>query len=208
MILKASASMLDHQQSFHSPHGTCGSSLVDEYGLRVRLSGAGLLLLQSASESALEDMLKSEIALQLPAPGETCVRDDYALLWLTPAEWLLECPVNETDSLQSAFTRRLATSLAVVTDMSDAFACFEIRGARAVELVMSGCSLNLHTQAFPAGRVARTALAEVPIIIRKTGEPHSFRCLVDLSFASHIRDWLVETARGQKPSSNSLIMTR
>lgn len=187
--------MLEHQQPLDSPPEARGSHPTDEPGLRVKLSETGLVLLQSPSESTLQDALTSEIALRLPAPGETCVRGDYALLWLTPAEWLLECPVKDTDSLHSGFTRRLATSLAVVTDMSDAFTCFELSGARAADILMSGCSLDLRTDIFPAGRVARTPLAGIPAIIRKTGEPHGFRCLVDRSYARHIRDWLLMITR-------------
>lgn len=123
------------------------------------------------------------------------MRGEYALLWLTPAEWLLECPASQTDSLQGAIARRLATSLAVVTDMSDAFECFELSGTRAAEVLMSGCSLDLQADIFPAGRVARTALADIPAVIRGTGGPLSFRCLVDRSYARHIRDWLLTTTR-------------
>ncbi len=181
--------MLEHQQPLDSPLEAA------EPGLRLLLAEMGLLLLQSPSESALQDALTSEVALRLPAPGETSTRGDYALLWLTPAEWLLECPVKATDSLHSVLTRRLAGSLAVMTDMSDAFACFELRGARATDIMMSGCSLDLRSEIFPAGRVVRTSFAGIPAIIRKTGEPHGFRFLVDRSYASHIRDWLVTTTQ-------------
>lgn len=187
--------MLEHQQPLDSPRENRDGSLADEPGLRVQLAQAGLLLLQSPAVSALRDALTSEVALSLPEPGETCVRGVYALLWLTPAEWLLECPASQTDSLQSALTRRLATSLAVVTDMSDAFECFELRGTRAAEVLMSGCSLDLHADTFQAGRVARTAFADIPAIVRRTGEPLCFRCLVDRSYARHIRDWLSTTTR-------------
>lgn len=137
----------------------------------------------------------SEVNLGLPAPGETRAHGDYALLWLTPAEWLLECPVKDADALHDALTRRLAGSLTVVTDMSDAFACFDLSGTPTGDLLAGGCSLDLRADIFPAGRVARTSLAGVPAVIRKTGEPHGFRCLIDRSFARHMRDWLVMTTR-------------
>lgn len=189
--------MLEHRQPFDSLLEGHGTHLADEPGFRVTPSDPGFLLLQSVSESHLQEALQREIGLELPPPQAACVRDHYALLWLTPTEWLLELPPKETDSLHIALTRRLAASLAAVTDMSDAFACCEISGARAAGALMSGCSLDLHTHAFPAGRVARTALAEVPAIVWKTGEPHRFCCLVDRSFAAHLRDWLLDLSRGQ-----------
>jgi heterotetrameric sarcosine oxidase gamma subunit len=93
-----------------------------------------------------------------------------------------ELPTRETESLQRALTQRLTTSLAVVTDISDAL----ISGACAAEVLMSGCSLDLHSHAFTVGRIARTSFADIPTIIRKTEEPYDFRCLIDRSFAGHM----------------------
>ena len=190
--------MLEHRNPFDSLREGRGVYLADHPGLRATTSEAGFLLLQSTAESGLQDALSSEIGLVLPAPQQASVRDDYALLWLTPAEWLLELPAKETDSLQIALTRRLAGSLTTVTDMSDAFACCDVSGTRAAEALMTGCSLDLHAHAFPSGRVARTALADIPVIIRNAGEPHGFRCLIDRGFAGHFRDWLADVARNQR----------
>ena len=187
--------MLEHQLPLASPVEARSTPVGGEPGFRVTLSGEGLLLLQSRSPSTLEDALASEIRLRLPGPGEACVRGDYALLWLTPAEWLLECPVDETDSLRTKLIRQLTTPLTAVTDMSDAFACFEVGGARAADILMSGCSLDLRADAFPSGRVARTALADIPVILRKTRESQCFRCFVDRGYARHIRDWLAITTK-------------
>jgi sarcosine oxidase subunit gamma len=201
MIPKVSASMLEHRTPFDSLREGRGVYLADHPGLRATISEAGLLLLQSTPESSLQDALTSEIGLVLPAPRQASVRGDYALLWLTPAEWLLELPASETNPLQIALTRRLARSLTTVTDMSDAFACCEVSGTRAAEALMTGCSLDLHTHAFPSGRVARTALADIPIIIRNAGQPRGFRCLVDRGFAGHFRDWLADAARNQSAAA-------
>lgn len=185
--------MLEYRRPLDSPAQNGTGCLVDDRGLQVVAIDLGLLLLQSTSESTLHDALMAEIGLQLPMPQEACVSGEYALLWLTPAEWLLEHPASETESLQIALSGRFATSLATVTNMNGAYACYEISGTRAAEVLMSGCSVNLHTHAFPANRVARTALADVPAIIWNIGRPQRLRCLVDRSFAAHLRDWLVTT---------------
>jgi heterotetrameric sarcosine oxidase gamma subunit len=191
MIPKVSASMLEHQKPFDFLVG----SHADQPGLRVSVSSVGLLLMQSASDAALQEALMSEIELQLPPPQRAIIRGEYSLLWLTPSEWLLELPTGAIESLQSPLTRRLAMSLAVVTDVSDAFACYQINGVRATEFLASGCGLDFRTQSFSTGRVARTLLADVPAIIWKTGEPQRFRCLVDRSFAAHLQDWLTDVSR-------------
>lgn len=200
MILKASASMLDHQKPFDSLRDHRGGDLAIGAGVCVTILQAGFLLLQSASESTLQDALTGEIGLELPAPQRACFGGEYALLWLAPAEWLLELPAGQAKFLESALTRRLATSLAAVTDMTDAFAYCELSGARAPEVLMSGCSLNLRSHAFPAGHAARTALADMPVIIWNPGHPQRLRCLVDRSSAGHVRNWLTDAARGHRSS--------
>lgn len=193
--------MLERREPFDSLQESRGSDLVGETGLRVTHPDPGLILLQSPSESTLRAALTSQTGLPLPPAQEACIRGAYALLWLTPAQWLLELPANEIGSLQNALTKALATSLAAVTDMSDAFACCEISGTRAAEALMSGCNLDLRTHAFPAGRVVRTALADIPAIIWNPGNPDRFRCLCDRSFAGHLRDWLADLTLDQRSAS-------
>lgn len=187
--------MLEHQTPFDAVGESSDTASIEGLELRATDSGAGFLLLQSSAESGLPDALMSEIAMALPGPQATTVRGDYALLWMAPAEWLLKLPPGQTDSVQSALTRRLSATLVAVTDMSDAFACWKVSGPRAADALMSGCGLDLRAHAFPAGRVVRTALADIPAIIWRADEPPCLRCLVDRSFAMYFRDWLADMAR-------------
>lgn len=190
--------MLEHQNPFDVPSARGADLLAEEQDFRVSTSSTGFLLLQSSAETALREALTGEIGLDLPEAQHSCARGRYALLWLSPAEWLVELPAHESDSLHSAFVRRLAPSLAVVTDMSDAFACCEVSGARAAQALSSGCRLDLRTHAFPVGRTARTALAEVPAIIWHCRRPGHFRCMVERSFAAHVHAWLLDVAGGRR----------
>ncbi|MFZ0552880.1 MAG: sarcosine oxidase subunit gamma family protein [Steroidobacteraceae bacterium] len=185
--------MLEHHLPFDSVREGLGQSglAIEHVDLRVTpVRDRGLLLLQAASVHALQDALDETIDLTLPKVQNTSVRGDYALLWLAPAEWLLELQVNETGAVESELSRRLSSSLAVVTDISDALVSFELSGAGVPEILMTGCSLDLRSPAFPPGRVARTALADVPAILWNPGKPDRLRCLIDRGFASHFLLWL------------------
>lgn len=188
--------MLEYQQPFDSlPQGRDTTFVAMPNIQMTWLSGWGFLLLQSPSESALQDALMSRTELQLPAPQTASARGELALLWLAPAEWLLACPASEIESLQVALTRQLANSLAAVTDMSDAFAACEVSGMHAADVLMSGCTLDLHADVFPAGRCSRTGLTDIPAILWNPGrEPRGVRCIVDRSHARHLRDWLADAA--------------
>jgi sarcosine oxidase, subunit gamma len=171
-----------------------GDIAIERADLRVApIRDRGLLLLQTASMPALQEALRQALDLILPPAQNACVLGDYALLSLTPAEWLLELPADQTESAQTDLSQRVGSSLAVVTDLSDAFASFEVSGARAPEILMTGCSLDLTPRAFPCGRVARTALADVPAILWNPGNPDRVRCLIDRGFTEHFLIWLEGT---------------
>ncbi|MBW4052995.1 MAG: hypothetical protein HIU85_16330 [Proteobacteria bacterium] len=188
--------MLEHQQPFAPLIQGGDTTFVAMSDIQMTwLSGWGFLLLQSPSESALQDALMSHTGLRLPAPQTVSTRGDYALLWLTPKEWLLAAPASETESLQAALTRQMATCLAAVIDMSDALAVCELSGTRCADVLMSGCTLDLHADTFPSGRCSRTGLADIPAILwNPAREPRAVRCIVDRSHARHLRDWLADAA--------------
>jgi heterotetrameric sarcosine oxidase gamma subunit len=161
----------------------------------VPVTDSGLLLLQGESEdSLLDEVLLGQFGLRLPGRLGTSVRGDYALVWLAPKEWLLELPIADTPAVKVAVSSRLAPPPTVLTDISDSLAGFDVTGEHAWEVLMTGCSLDLRPHAFTAGRVARTAIADVPAIIFKRGTLPQFRCWVDRSFAAHFWNWLAENS--------------
>jgi sarcosine oxidase subunit gamma len=148
-----------------------------------------LSLLQCSSPPALQGALSRDSGLQLPAPQTAAFFEDNSLLWLTPSEWLLDSPADIADSTVAAIAPRLNVALAAITDVTDAFAYFELSGSCVTDILMTGCGLDLRPSAFPPGRLARTFLANVPTIVWNPGGSVQLRCLIDRTFASHFRDW-------------------
>lgn len=185
--------MLEHRTPFDSPEGRSGRNAlaIERAGIRITsVRDRGLLLLQSASAACMQEALMQAVGLTLPPIQTAAVLGQYALLWLTPAEWLLELPARETDPMDHSLTQRLSSSLSVVTDLSDALVSIDFGGAGAAALLMTGCSLDLRPHSFPSGRVARTALADVPAILWNRCNTDGLRCLVDRAFAPHLTRWL------------------
>jgi heterotetrameric sarcosine oxidase gamma subunit len=185
--------MLEHRtplDSVREDQGHSGTAIerLDLHVISIR--DKGLLLLQSASVAAFQEALSDVLGLTLPSPQEAAVLNGCALLWLTPAEWLLELPADKTDTVEIALSHRLGSSLAVVTELSDALVELEVSGSGAPETLMTGCSLDMRPFSFRAGRVVRTALAGVPAIVWNPGNPDRFRCLIDRGFAEHFLAWL------------------
>lgn len=189
--------MLEHRTPLDSVpvHAGQRSSIIECAGFRVTpIRDRGQLLLQSAAVPALREALAQELDLALPAAQTATLLGHYALLWLAPAEWLLELPAVEIDAVQGALTRRLSSALAAVTDFSDALMSIEISGERGAEILATGCSLDFGPHAFPSSRVARTALADIPAILWNPGGANRYRCLADRGFAAHLLAWLGEAS--------------
>ena len=184
--------MLEHRSALDQVAGAGGA--IAAPGLSVlAVADRGLLLLQAdPTEPALHEALGTQTGLALPQPQTTGFGSDRELLWVAPRQWLLQLPAFSAPVVQAALSARLGGTLAAVTDVSDAFACFDVGGPRAADVLMTGCSLDLHPAAFGAARVARTALADVPAVIWRREASGAFRCLVDRSYAGHLWNWLAQ----------------
>ena len=72
---------------------------------------------------------------------------------------------------------------AAVTDQSDGWACMALQGPLAPAVLARLCPLDLRLAEFPPGRVARSQLGHVMMVIERTG-PDGFTIMVMRSFAA------------------------
>jgi sarcosine oxidase, subunit gamma len=183
--------MLEHRAALDQVARAHEAGTIHAPGLLVApITDRGLLLLQGdPGDRLIQSVVRERIGVALPGPGAAGIQGAYALLWVTPREFLLQLPEAETPIVETALVARLGAALAAVADVSDAFACFDVSGNDAVDVLMTGCRLDLRPHAFAAGRVARTAFADLPVIIWKPGNADSFQCLVDRAFAETFWSW-------------------
>ena len=112
------------------------------------------------------------------------------LLWLGPDEWLA---LGTERSVIGALQRALDDLHCAVTDLSDARAAFRIGGRHARDLLAKGVSLDLHPDAFAAGRCAQTLLAGVTVIVHR--HAGGFDLLVARSHSEYLWAWLADAAQ-------------
>jgi heterotetrameric sarcosine oxidase gamma subunit len=187
--------VLEHRAPLHRLAATGRGAPVVRPGLQIAArDGTAFLLVQGEAEDAyLRDAFRDTLGAQLPAPQRGTVVAGSALLWLTPKEWLLMLPAAEATAVHARLTARLVPTLTAITDVSDGFAHIDVSGSLGPEVLMTGCSLNLRPEAFGAGHVARTTLADVPTIIWKPDETPRILCLIDRSWAEHFWRWLADS---------------
>ena len=104
-------------------------------------------------------------------------------LWLGPDEWLVVSEAEPAGALEEA----LEGQHAAVVDVSEARAVLELSGSGAMEVLASGCRLDL--DALRPGACAQTALARAHVLLEPRGGG-IWRLYVGRSFEAYARAWL------------------
>ena len=99
-------------------------------------------------------------------------------------------------------TRAARASLpCAVTDLSDAFVTIALEGPQAIGVLARGCGLDLRAGSFGVKACARTRLAQLPVLIRKSASAR-FELIIDRSAAQYLEDWLRDASIGIGQSRN------
>jgi heterotetrameric sarcosine oxidase gamma subunit len=107
-----------------------------------------------------------------------------------------QCLVLLESEMQAARVRerlRRSAEAAYVLDAGSRFVGFTLSRAASMELLNSGCSLDLRLRSLPVDRCAGTRIEQVPVwILRQRRE--SFELWVERPLASYLWRWLVRAA--------------
>ena len=158
--------------------------------------GRGQIDLRGEAEDAgFLGAVEQAIGLALPlAAGATASGGAATALWLGPNEWLVVTPPDGQGAAAEALRAALKDLWAAVTDVSDSRAVIGLSGRHAREVLMKGCSLDLHPRVFGPGRSAQSAVARALVLLHQTDEAPSYDLYVHRSFAEYLWLWLEDAA--------------
>jgi len=122
-------------------------------------------------------------ALGLPPTGGSVARWGGVVLGLAPGVGLL------VGGAPPALPRQVAA----VIDQSGGFVVLRCAGPAAAEALAGICRLDLHDTAFPAGRAARSLMAQLPVVLHRAGEA-AFDLIVPASYAVSFAETLLHLA--------------
>ncbi|WP_313810444.1 sarcosine oxidase subunit gamma family protein [Glutamicibacter sp.] len=115
--------------------------------------------------------------------------DGTAVLWLAPDEFLVA--TDAENDLQAQLDAALGDQPGQVLDLSANRAVFELSGPGATLVLRKSCPADLHPRAFGVNQAIVTSLANIPVLLWRTGE-QSWRILPRISFTEHTVLWLVD----------------
>lgn len=131
----------------------------------------------------------------LPDQPNTWIGDDPIIWWVSPDAWLLQSASQDGGTLTAATRAASANLPCAVTDLSDALVTFALEGPQAIGVLARGCGLDLRAGSFGVKACARTRLAQLPVLIRKSASAR-FELVVDRAAAQYLQDWLQDAAAG------------
>ncbi len=139
---------------------------------------SGLSLVSVAVPQGGDDAFAAELADGLgasrPPTGDSVSGDRHGarVLGMQPDQLFILFEAPDPDRPAETVAEALGPA-AYVTDQSDSWAMLRIGGAGAREALERICMLDLDAAAFPEGRVARTVMEHLAVIILRDG-PDSF----------------------------------
>jgi heterotetrameric sarcosine oxidase gamma subunit len=126
-----------------------------------------------------------------PHSPNSSIGIDPAILWKAPDDWMIYSQTLTAERLCEFVQESAAADpRLIITDLTSASIVLELRGARAIDVLMRDCTLDLEGHAIPPGACAQTELAQVGVLIHRPADPDAWRIFVERSVALQVWDWL------------------
>lgn len=123
------------------------------------------------------------------APNSVAGDETRGVLWLGPDEWLVVGPPDTETLIVAELEDALAGEHRSIVDVSANRAVIDLRGADRLELLASGCGLDLDPRAgWLPGVCAQTLFAKAQVVLQERED--ATRVFVRPSFADYLVDRL------------------
>jgi sarcosine oxidase subunit gamma len=122
-------------------------------------------------------------------PNTATAEGGRRTLWLGPDEWLIVGTPEERPGLEVQLRETLGDEPGAVVDVSAQRTVIELSGPDSRDVLMQGCSIDLHPRVFHEGRCAQTLLARAQVVLLAVGSP-AYWIFVRASFTDYAEAWL------------------
>jgi sarcosine oxidase, subunit gamma len=123
-----------------------------------------------------------------PAPDTATTWGGRDVLWLGPDEWLVVGEPDDADAIRRDLEETVSGQHHSVLDVSSNRIVFDL--VDALEILSTGCSLDLHPSRWRPGRCAQTLFGQAQVILHQRDE-RTTRVFVRPSFAGYVVDRLI-----------------
>jgi heterotetrameric sarcosine oxidase gamma subunit len=167
--------------------------LSDDTTLLARREMGCLLVNSSLDAAAVVKDIAAVVRFEFPVePGTTTDGQSLRALWLTPRSWLLHCPRGEESALEREFDAAFQDKRVHAMAYSDHLSWFELSGSESLNRLTAGGFVSLERDGLSVGRVKRTALAGIEVIVFRTAAA-TWLLAVERSRARYFVTWIASS---------------
>jgi sarcosine oxidase subunit gamma len=148
---------------------------------------------READIAPLRGALAEQLGLTLPEKPTAASAGDIALFHIAPRRWWLVLPGDRSIDLAARLAAAV-TDRAALTDLSHGRTVLRLSGPASRNVLQKLCRIDLHPQAFPAGRVAQTPLGQVTALIHAFDDGPGFDLYLPRAFAYSAVESLIDAA--------------
>ena len=144
--------------------------------------------------SAVKRAIKGMGVANVPNPSTISNVEDGDVAWMSPDELLIICDYNDVPLRMAKLNEELSKVHALVANVSDARAVFELSGPHARGVLAKLAPVDLAPGQFEPGMIRRTRIAQVPAAFWMKDE-QTFCIVCFRSVAEYVFDLLIVAAQ-------------
>lgn len=139
---------------------------------------------------------RTRLGVDLPTVANTWVPTETGrAVWLGPDEWLLTSTTETPEELEARVRAAVLPLGGSAADVSAQRIGVRLTGARVRDVLVKGCSTDLHPRVFGRGSSAQTMLGQAGVVLLALSDAgDDYVVLVRSSFAGYLADWLLDAA--------------
>ncbi len=182
----------------HNPLFLYGAAMSGaQPGLRLssRVFDGKIVLQGDLQDEGFKAASGEALLLNLPQPLASASRPGLGILGLGPREWLVVTPEGSEEAIYKHLQEVLMPYPHGLAIVSDAYSVITVAGPRARDILAAGCALDFHPRVYQTGRVVRTLLARISVIIHRAAD-HSYDLYVGRSYANYLASWMTSLKLG------------
>ena len=150
------------------------------------------VMARMGQEGSCRQHLADLLGQDAPGPGKCCLHDPEAAFWMGPDQWMVGAPFGTHEDLAAQLKARFGDS-ASITEQTDAWACFDLRGD-GIEAVME-LSCGIDMRSMKTGDAQRASIHHLGCFVLRRDPSNWVRILGPRSSAGSLHHALV-TAMG------------
>lgn len=153
----------------HTPNSPLDGAIYKGFAEIREIGPLGMITLRAAADlPGLPGAVKAAVGVALPKPRRIVLEDGRGAGWMSPDEWLLILPYAEVPAALAKIEAALMGQHFLAVDVSDARAVFRITGAKASEVLMKLCPVDL--TALAPDELRRSRAAQVASAFWRDGD--------------------------------------